>query len=97
MCTGGTGRCFEAVFNQDLDSPYEVAVIDSASRDETVEQARSFRGRITRTARDQFSSRATGQPCRKTERRGVFGVSGGGWLFSYRSLVAVDGAQVHNP
>ena len=48
------GRCLEAVYGQSVDFPFEVLVIDSGSRDRTVEIARKHAVRLLEIAAEDF-------------------------------------------
>jgi rhamnosyltransferase len=48
------GRCLEAVYRQSVDFPFEVLVIDSGSRDRTIEMARKHPVRLLQIAEPEF-------------------------------------------
>ena len=48
------GRCLEAVYGQSVDFPFEVIVIDSGSRDRTIEMARKHPVRLLQIAETEF-------------------------------------------
>jgi rhamnosyltransferase len=48
------GRCLEAVYGQSVDFPFEVVVIDSGSRDRTVEAVGKFPARLLKIRPEEF-------------------------------------------
>jgi rhamnosyltransferase len=51
---GHIGRCLEAVYGQSADFPFEVVVIDSGSRDRTIEIVRKYPARLLQIAPSEF-------------------------------------------
>ncbi len=104
------GRCLEAVYGQSADFPFEVVVIDSGSRDRTIEIVKKYSARVLQIAPSEFHhARTRNLGGRVSSGRYLVFLSGDafpadkGWLsalvrnFREPATAAVYGRQLPKP